>query len=107
MAENLGRKHFILERASIDELFIDVTSFCYPSATSTNDDNDKEKETVATTKFRADCDNDAIQSLKETVVCHETTLDAGEKDDEIGRALRLGCHIALTVRRVVFEKLGL
>jgi len=108
LAENLGRKNFTLERASIDELFIDVTAFCYQSVIPTdNGDNAKEKETTAAAiKFRSDCDTNAIQSLKETVVCHEALVDPGEVNDETGEALRLGCHIALTARRAVFEKLG-
>ena len=106
MAENLGRKYFTLERASIDELFIDVTAFCYQPVITDNGDNAKEKETAAAIKFRSDCDTNAIQSLKETVVCHEALVDPGEVNDETGEALRLGCHIALTARRAVFEKLG-
>lgn len=40
--------------------------------------------------------------MKNTIVCHESSIDS-EFDDI---ALQLGCHIAWTARRAVFEKLG-
>ena len=112
LAENLGRKNYILERASIDELFIDITAFCYQSTTAegkstveaTDDANDKEND--AATKFLSNCDNESIQSMKETVIYHQELLDSREKNDEIGKALRMGSHVALTVRRAVFDQLG-
>jgi len=103
LAENLGRKQYTLERASIDELFIDVTAFCSRSYGG----DAKEKETAAAIQFRSDCDADAMQSsLKDTVVCHEAYADSVGGNDGNGRALRLGCDIALTVRRAVLDKLG-
>jgi len=82
LAENLGRKNFILERASIDELFIDVTAFCYQSRSIEkaveNGDDTKEKESSAAMSFRSRCDADAVQSLKETAVCHEKFVDPSE-----------------------------
>ena len=112
LAENLGRKNYILERASIDELFIDVTAFCYQSETAEGKSTDEatdvanDKENDAATKFLSNCDNESMQSMKETVICHEAVLDSREKNDEIGKALRLGCHVALTARRAVFDELG-
>lgn len=106
MAKNLGRKNFILERASIDELFIDVTASCYQSAMTDNDKESNDNEPDTATQFRSECETNAIQSLEKTVICHEASLDSGEKTDEIGKALRLGCHIASTVRHAVFEELG-
>ncbi|KAL7546504.1 hypothetical protein ACHAWF_010642, partial [Thalassiosira exigua] len=111
LAQILGRKNFILERASIDELFIDVTAFCRPSATSDDVDGGGDgdgdgKESDATTNFREGCEEGAVRSLGETAICHDERLHADEKDDEVGRALRLGCHVARTVRRAVFDELG-
>lgn len=106
MAESIGRKNFILERASIDELFIDVTAFCYRSVSTDKSNHAKERETASTTIFRSECDNNSVQSLEETMICHDAYLDSGEKIDEIGKALRLGCHVAATARRAVLEKLG-
>lgn len=70
------------------------------------EEGDKSKTTndATTNTFRSECDAQSIESLKETVICHEAQVY--DKDDEIGRALRLGCHIALTTRRAVFDRLG-
>ena len=121
MAENLGRKNYILERASIDELFIDVTAFCYQSAEVAEDDDEDGKDKPnndasasnkissnndTAKKFRATCDEAAIESLKDTVIYNESSLDSRDKNDQIGKALKLGCLIALTARRAVLNKLG-
>ena len=103
-----------MERASIDELFIDVTAFCYSAnvhkneSESKDDDNDNSKEELQSveTHFRLQCQEEAVQSLRDTVICHESLVGSTEKEDEIGRALRLGCHVSANVRRVVFQKLG-
>jgi nucleotidyltransferase/DNA polymerase involved in DNA repair len=106
LAEHLGRKNFTLERASIDELFIDVTAFCYrPNDSDAGADNE-EGDSAATLQFRADCDANARQSLRETRVCHPALVEAADGNDEAGVALRLGCHIALAARRAVREELG-
>jgi len=121
LAENLGRKNYILERASIDELFIDVTAFCYQSAEVAEDDDedckDKPNNDAAANnknisnndiakKFRATCDEAAIESLKDTVIYNDSSLDPRDKNDQIGNAIKLGCLIALTARRAVLNKLG-
>ena len=121
MAENLGRKNYILERASIDELFIDVTAFCYQSAEVAEDDDVDGKDTPnndaaannkissnndTAKKFRATCDEAAIESLKDTVIYNDSSLDPRDKNDQIGNAIKLGCLIALTARRAVLNKLG-
>jgi len=121
LAENLGRKNYILERASIDELFIDVTAFCYQSAEVAEDDDedckDKTNNDAAANnkissnndtakKFRATCDEAAIESLKDTVIYNDSSLDPRDKNDQIGNAIKLGCLIALTARRAVLNKLG-
>ena len=122
LAENLGRKNYILERASIDELFIDVTAFCYQSAEVAEDDDEDGKDKpnndasannkissnndTAAKKFRATCDEAAIESLKDTVIYNESSLDVRDKNAQIGNAIKLGCLIALTARRAVLNKLG-
>ena len=97
LALNLGRKNFILERASIDELFIDVTAFCYRSSMPSERNVD---DVVA--------DDDGMEDavMKETVVCHEASVDAAELNGGVGAALRRGCHVASTARRAVLDTLG-
>lgn len=125
LVEHLGKDNFIMERASIDELFIDVTAFCYkscPREKSGIDDCDCEDEANDTgpcdseivdsntkfAKFRSDCEDDVSsnQLPKETVVCHQESVDFHEKNSEIGRALRRGCYVALTARKAVLDTLG-
>lgn len=54
-------------------------------------------------QFRSTCQADAPQSLKETAICDENNLHPDEIKAE--KALVLGCHIARTVRKAVFEEL--
>lgn len=118
-----------MERASIDELFIDVTAFCYQSTPrhksgKSEDEHDDDhvvennsicaNEKVAQVdntkhaKFRSDCDADNAtnQLPKETVVCHPESVDFHETNSEIGKALRRGCYVALTARNAVMNTLG-
>jgi len=145
------RNGYVLERASIDELFIDVTEFCYDvlerermkmkkkkeecceeksnddeiskRCSQSNDDDDRTEETADkddTTQinredFQRDCIVDSITSLKQSVVCHQNRIPPshiqqhdtnGDDDDDDAKALRIGCHIAHTIRRIVFQTLG-
>jgi len=138
---------YVLERASIDELFIDVTEFCYGilererkkkegccdekynggdtnfrcSQSNYNDDDDDdgtEEETannetkqVKREEFQRNCLADSITSLRESVVCHQNRIPPShiqqhDTDNDDALALRIGCHIAHTIRRIVFQTLG-
>lgn len=55
-------------------------------------------------QFRSTCQVDAPQSLKETTLCDGNNLHPAEIKAET--ALVLGCHIARTVRKAVFDELG-
>jgi hypothetical protein len=62
-------------------------------------------------KFRIECDDANVveSTMGRTVVCHGAYVDASETmrgDDDVGIALRRGCHVAHVVRRAVFEGLG-
>lgn len=117
-----------MERASIDELFIDVTAFCYRSTPCQKsgkseyehyDDNVVQDNSCANdemtqvdntklAKFRSDCDGDNTRNQlpKETVVCHPESVDFHETNSDIGNALRRGCYVALTARKAVMDTLG-
>ena len=69
-------------------------------------DREDEKESAAITRFRSECDANAMRSLAETTVCHEAAMESIEKNDDLGVGLRLGCHIASVARRAVRETLG-
>ncbi len=139
---------YVLERASIDELFIDVTEFCYhilekerikkkkecckekidaemnESHVNDSDDNCAEEaaadnddiKRIKKEEFQKNCLVDSISSLKLSVVCHQNRIppshtqqhstNGNEDDDDDAKALRIGCHIAHTIRRIVFQTLG-
>lgn len=141
---------YVLERASIDELFIDVTEFCYHvlerekmkkkqkqecckekidvemNESSVNDGDDDcadeaaadnvDNKQIKREQFQRNCLIDSISSLKESVVCHQNRIppshtqqhsaNGNEDDDDDAKALRIGCHIAHTIRRIVFQTLG-
>eukprot|EP00984_Skeletonema_dohrnii_P016206 scaffold7152_cov148-Skeletonema_dohrnii-CCMP3373.AAC.7 len=148
--DNGGEKRsgYVLERASIDELFIDVTEFCYDvlererakkkkeecCEEKSNDDeiskecsqsngDDRTEETadkddtrqIKREDFQRNCIVDSITSLKQSVVCHQNRIPPSHiqqhdtnnnDDDDDAKALRIGCHIAHTIRRIVFQTLG-
>lgn len=151
---------YILERASIDELFIDVTEFCYDIldrerrkmkkvdnddvseedterlSTSNNNHSDgndnstkihdgdpvvdedgddataeeeanNSKDNKKRVEFQRSCIAKSISSLKESVICHQNHTHLNDDvDDDDTMALRIGCHVASTVRQTVFETLG-
>ena len=153
---------YVLERASIDELFIDVTEICYiilerermkkkkeeeeelfcteknesgemnercSQSSNADDDDDGIKEKTADTddtdtkqqvkrdEFQRNCLVESITSLRESVVCHQNRIPPShiqqqhdtnndDDDDDAATALRIGCHIAHTIRRIVFQTLG-
>lgn len=63
-------------------------------------------ESFAAQKFLSDCERDSFQSLKETHIFPIPIVHAGEKEGEVSRKLRLGCHAALLVRRAILRQLG-
>lgn len=92
LIQTLGKGNFILERASIDELFIDVTSFCWEG----------EKLGIESGNFPLE--------LKDTVVVGEKPKGhhayTVKDDDEEKRVLVRGCNVAKMIRTAVFDALG-
>ena len=86
---HLGKDQFIFERASIDELFIDITKRCYEfdiPAWGAHDDN-------------------SVAAVHETTLYGNLTYDMVSMDEE-DKALIRGCEIARGIRRTVFNDLG-
>lgn len=103
LSSHLGKKNYILERASIDELFIDVTAFCN-NLDQISDTSGGDHHNDAKKKFYTTCQVEALKSLNETKICDESNLHPDEIKNE--KALILGCHVARTVRKAVFEELS-
>ena len=98
LTANVGKGNFVLERASIDEIFLDVSDHCYRTEEPAWKDG---------TKSLADA------ARKETVVFGANTErmtgehdNADDDDDEESAALRRGCIVARNVRKAVFDALG-
>ena len=119
---------FILEKASIDELYLDVTNICYDFAVdlvwnehhTPSDDNDDDD---ANSKTQDDLSLIEQMALEETFICAKDNiiqstgllsndnkkdfdLIIDDNDDDIIKALRRGCTIARGIRKVVYDKLG-
>ena len=97
LTANVGKGNFVLERASIDEIFLDVSEHCYRTA---------EPAWKDATESLADA------TRKETVVFGANTKqmtgehDNNDDDDEESAALHRGCIVARNVRKAVFDALG-
>ncbi len=100
----LGKGNFTLEKASIDELYIDVTNHCYEFGlsawTTSKDDQDRSSDP-----------NQSSESLEElakneTIICAKKILKFDSSTDEDIQALQRGCIIAHRCRKIVFDRLG-
>jgi len=111
LVTHIGKGNFVFERASIDELFLDVTSHCYDtslpgwqplSSTINNDDTANGK---CTTHSNDTLDEESAElHIPGTVICANTKIDIS-LDDEF-HALRRGCLVARGIRKAVFDTLG-
>lgn len=81
-----GKKTFTLERASIDEFYLDITEWCFRGTNISSSDQ-----------------NDGI-SIESTV--EMMNHQVRETDKELLLALRLGCTVSALVRREVKNRLG-
>lgn len=97
-----GTPSFILEKASIDEFYLDISDYCYGS--------DLDDKNVTATDGR-----DNVTTKKKTVVIgelksQETGIqeisDDEPNQDMISRALERGCRVAQWVRSDVWTTLG-
>jgi DNA polymerase eta len=97
----------VLERASIDELFMDVTDYCHEQC-------EKEQNDAMDT-------NGISEAMQHTVSVGETPNDNNRQDDNhdpeedhddkedndnLQQALYHGCQIAYTIRQAVYSQLG-
>jgi DNA polymerase eta len=89
LEEFLGRGNFVLERASIDELFLDVTAYCCAAG-------DERNSTASRITFE--------QALENTVKVGNP--DLREDDPSVVKLLQRGCWVAKVIRQAVFDRLG-
>lgn len=86
--QNIGKNKFVLERASIDELFVDVTLYCW-GVTTADEEADTRKIVMA-----------------ETVLVGGADASRQENDKDIQMALERGCVVAKEIREAVLQTLG-
>ena len=115
LAEAIGVSgDFVLERASIDELFLDVTSICYhpsrPAWRSVGGDPSGAEENGGSGGGVPETDPAGVSdpAMSGTVVCGSEALllSSDESSHEETRALQRGCAIAYGIRKAVRDKLG-
>jgi len=97
---NVGKNRFILERASIDEIFLDVTDHAYSSVSAWGGNSTDSAELNSLTEA----------AQKETVVFGNAnrpdSASGDDHTDEDARAIRRGCIVAKGVRNAVRDALG-
>jgi DNA polymerase eta len=79
LTRQLGRENYTLERASIDELFLDVTEYCWNNQNQS--DEDAMTKTFVVGQFQ-------------------------EQDDDIQKALGRGCVVAHEIRKAILRTVG-
>jgi DNA polymerase eta len=93
---HVGKNNFILEKASIDELYLDITEHCFK----------EDDDSCAWEKDGADSPELKETTLNETYVCAKEKIRMPDTHDADQRALWRGCVIARGLRQAVFECLG-
>jgi nucleotidyltransferase/DNA polymerase involved in DNA repair len=90
--ENVGKGKFILERASIDEMYVDVTSHCYDLNCPVWSNGDGLCEI----------------SKKESVVvcCSNSSPNDADDDDLTTVAIWRGATVGRGIRKYVYDTLG-
>ena len=126
LQELLGKDRFCLERASIDELFLDVTDFCWShnhrqkqqphkageeegKGTTYNLLEEDVHDAVANTVYvggNNNNNNNNSSSNKVEGVHEANEYDTNDRPDVATNALRVGCWVAVQIRKAVAETLG-
>ena len=108
LTANVGKGKFVLERASIDEIFLDVSDHCYNAAVPAW----KEDEIEGLTDLTDATSKETVvfgSNTKQTIGEYGSNGDGGDHDDDDddeASALRRGCIVAKGVRSAVFSSLG-
>ena len=114
LQEHVGKNNFILEKASIDELYLDVTDHCKNLDVEAWKHSEL-KENFVGLDSNAGKAKDSIISdkmpllekkiINETIICAREKISLDPSDRET-RILLRGCIIARELRRAVFHCLG-
>jgi DNA polymerase eta len=87
---------FILEKASIDEFYLDITDYCYGDSDGKNDnDNGDDSKCLGRTKVVADQEYQSMEAMLKM-----------ENPDDVDMALRRACQLSAWIRNDVWKTLG-
>ena len=104
---------FILEKASVDELYLDVTKICYDFSikqvwkdVKDNQENDHiNQPSTSSPSIEEMSQNETVFYASDKLPFTHTRHSQHEKDPDI-QALHRGCIIARGIRKAVYDKLG-
>ena len=111
LSNHLGKDKFILERASIDEFYLDITNFCYDKAICKNN---KSQEKDCRNYKHYDHNNtvlvgeDSSSSSPSSFYVHHQRQDDvhGDEQHSIQNALHRACQVSHWIRADVWNLLG-
>eukprot|EP00550_Attheya_septentrionalis_P009842 CAMPEP_0198284904 /NCGR_PEP_ID=MMETSP1449-20131203/4278_1 /TAXON_ID=420275 /ORGANISM="Attheya septentrionalis, Strain CCMP2084" /LENGTH=751 /DNA_ID=CAMNT_0043982125 /DNA_START=47 /DNA_END=2299 /DNA_ORIENTATION=+ len=107
--DHVGKACFVLERASIDELYVDVTDHCNDDSRpvwtvcngggNVKDDDDDDGS-------QQPCSNEEVMGETVVVCASDALLNRSEERTATNDALERGCVVARMVRKAVWDELG-
>lgn len=106
LTANVGKGNYTLERASIDEIFLDVSDHCYNSAVPAWKEDEIDGLADAANKETVVFGSNTKQTIGEYGSNGVGGNDGDDDDEEEVDALRRGCVVARGVRTAVFDALG-
>ena len=97
--------NFILERASIDEFYLDITSYCYDSHYNDDDDDDSATDDASTVDHRTIRVGEDDEKAK--MMRYPSANRTSHAVDAIDQtAFERACRVAHWIRSDVYDKLG-
>ena len=109
LQDRLGKDKFVLERASIDELFLDVTHYCWSNIDNNNNSTPTTPKGVEQVMDKTvHVGKPDTDTTKRTIVVEENDDEEEDEEDDssVVRALQMGCWVGQMVRQAVLDKLG-
>ena len=88
-----GKDKFVLERASIDEFYLDVTNYCHEDGSNHAQSSPPDS-------------SPDIACQKPVVVLGESSIDIAEKNSPLNTALDRACQVSQWIRTDVWNDLG-
>lgn len=110
--KNKYSDYFLLEKASIDELYLDITKICYDfNIDRVWSEAENSKDSILSFQSSIEASSKPTihieqMASEETFVCAKNKIIIDYHNDEEIRALQRGSVIACGIRKAVYDKLG-